>query len=171
MNGKSTVIGPNDTNNGAEVTVTLKNAAGAAVASESGLVLPLFIDPGGDALFEAYFDNPPAFSSFDVSVSACDTASPLLLQFFFRVELTTVTSSVTTAGGLTVSGTARNDGSEEASAVAFVAVYGTDGNITRIASADVSPDPLPVGATGAFTVPIPESTGLTASFHRVWYGP
>ncbi|MGD9935097.1 MAG: hypothetical protein AB7T37_15490 [Dehalococcoidia bacterium] len=153
------------------MTVTLKNAAGAAVATDTGLVLPLFIDPGGDALFEAYFDDPPAFSSFDVSISACDTASALLLQFFFRVEMTTIASSVTSAGGLTVSGTARNDASEETSAVAFVAIYGVDGNILRIASGDVSPDPLAAGATGSFSVPLPESNGLTASSHRVWYGP
>lgn len=171
VNGKSSVVGLNDNNDGAEVTVTLKGTGGAVLASESGMVFPLFLDAGSDGLFEAAFDFPPAYLSYEVTVTACDAASPLLLQFYPRVRLTTLSSSVTSSGGLTVVGTARNTASEEASALALVAIYGADGNVLRAASGDVSPDPLAPGATGSFSVPMPASGGLVAASHRVWYGP
>lgn len=171
VNGKSSVVGLNDNNDGAAVTVTLKGPGGAVLASESGMVFPLFLDSGSDGLFEAAFDSPPAYLSYEVTVAACDAASPLLLQFYPRVRLATVNSSVTSSGGLTVAGTARNTASEETSALASVAVYGADGNVLRVASGDVSPDPLAPGSTGSFSVPLPASAGLVAASHRVWYGP
>ena len=146
--------------------VDLKSAGGSTVASAEGFAYLLAIAPGSDSPFEAVFEGAPAFASFDVSVTACE---PGLSLFPPATGLTTVSSSVGGSDPKTVSGSVQNVSGGLDFYTVVVALYGPDGNMAQVGLDDVIPRPLAAGATGTFTVPVPDSGDVTPSSHRVWY--
>lgn len=166
VNNRSVAVGVTASGPGAAVMVHLKNAGGATLVSAEGFAYLLAIAPGADSPFEAVFDGSPAFASLDIVVTACDTGLSL---FPPATGLSTVTSSVGGTDPKVVAGSVQNVSGGLDFYTAVVAIYGADGNVARVGIGDVTPRPLSAGATGSFSVPVPDSGGVTPASHRVWY--